>query len=64
MSALLSLFGGALGGVGFLLMLIAAVSRLTGHYYLGGFEVMSLFNGGVGIMVAGCFVKLHLLTLR
>lgn len=64
MSARLSLLGGVLGGAGLLLALIAGASRLTGHYYVGGFELMTLFHGAVGIMVAGCFVKLHVLTLR
>lgn len=55
---------GALGvGIlGVLLTTIAGIWRITGHFHLAGFESMTLFVGGMGLMLIGCFAKLHLLS--
>lgn len=55
------LAGTAAGALGVLICAASGVARVTGHYHLGGFEAMTLFNGGVGLMVAGCLFKLHAL---
>lgn len=44
--------------------LVAGVSRLMGNYYVAGFEAMTMFDGGVGLMVFSCVAKLHLMTHR
>lgn len=54
--------GNAATVVGILLCLVAGVVRLTGSYYLAGFEVMTLLNAGVALMVAAVLFKLELLT--
>lgn len=64
MNTQLSLVGSVLGGLGMLVALIAALARLSGHYHLSGFEAMTIFNGGIGLMVAGCFLKLHVIARR
>lgn len=50
------------GGLGVFLTAAAGIWRVTGHYHLAGFETMTLFVGGMGLMLIGCFAKLHLLS--
>jgi len=47
-----------------LLCLAAMVVRATGSYYMGGYAAMTVFNVGVGLMVAACLAKLHILQGR
>ena len=54
-----ALVGGVTGFTGMLIGLAAIGARLAGHYHLGGFEALTVFQGGVGLLVAGCFFKLH-----
>ncbi len=62
MDKLISLVGTIVGLAGVLLTSVAGIARVTSHYYLGGFEVMTLFVGGMGLMLIGSFAKLHILT--
>jgi hypothetical protein len=55
----LGMLGDLAGALGVLVCLVAGIARLTGKYHLAGFEVMTLFNGGVGLMVAACLAKLQ-----
>lgn len=59
-----SLMGSVTGFAGLLIGLVAIGARLAGHYHLGGFEALTLFQGGVGLLVAGCFFKLHAIASR
>ena len=54
-----NLLGTVSGFAGLLICLVAGAARLSGRYHLGGFEAMTLFNGGIGLMVAACLIKLH-----
>lgn len=49
------------GLIGILLCLIAGLSRLAGHYYLAGFESLTLLNGGMAFMVLGILLKVELI---
>ena len=62
MTNLLLTIGRLLGVVGFVLMVVAVVLRLTGAYWLGGFQVGTLLLGGTAVLVAGCFLLLLVLT--
>jgi hypothetical protein len=62
MDKLIGLGGNVVGVAGALLTAAAGVARVTGHYYLGGFEAMTLFVGGMGLMLIGSFALLHLLS--
>jgi hypothetical protein len=64
MNKLIELVGNLVGVVGLVVCLFAGLTRLTGSFHAGGFETMVLFNVGVGLMVAGCLAKLHLLGTR
>ena len=55
----LSALGSGVGALGCLVAAVAGVARLVGHHHLVGFETMTLFHGGVGLIVAGVFIKLH-----
>ena len=56
--ALLSNIAGILGIV---LCAAAGLSRLTGQFYVGGYEALTVFNGGVGIMLFSALLKLELI---
>ncbi|MES9958377.1 MAG: hypothetical protein ABW086_15120 [Sedimenticola sp.] len=51
----------AAGIVGVLLCAASGLARVAGSYYLAGFEAMTVFNGGVGLMVFSGLLKLELL---
>jgi hypothetical protein len=58
----LNAVGTVLGLLGVLASLAAGLARVTGHHHLIGFESLTLFNVGVGLMVAACLAKLQALT--
>ncbi len=62
MDKIISLGGNIVALAGVLLTATAGVARILSHYHLGGFEVMTLFVGGMGLMLIGCLAKLHSLT--
>jgi hypothetical protein len=56
---------GRLGGlVGVFVSVVAVATRMTGSYWLGGFQVGTLFLAGIAAMVFGCFCFLAVLTTR
>jgi hypothetical protein len=54
--------GNAAAIAGLLLCLAAGSGRVLGAYYIAGFEAMTLYTGGMGLMLAACLAKLHLLA--
>jgi hypothetical protein len=58
MNALLLWFGRAAGLAGFVLCLLALGMRVTGKYWLAGFQVGTLLQAGTAAMVFGalCFL--------
>jgi hypothetical protein len=55
----LSMTAGRIAGFGgVLLCLVAVGTRLSGNYFLGGFQLATLLQAGVAAMVAGCFFLL------
>jgi hypothetical protein len=58
MNKLLLTAGRAAGFGGMLLCLVAIGTRLSGNYFLGGFQLATLLQAGVAGMVAGCFFLL------
>jgi hypothetical protein len=64
MNNLLLLLGRAAGVAGLLLIAVAVVVRLTGAYWLGGFQIGTVLLGGTAALVAGCFALLLVLTSR
>ena len=64
MNTLIGKVGCGVGALGVLLTSATGIWRVTGHYYFSGFETMTLFVGGMGLVLIGCFAKLHVLTSR
>ena len=62
MGKMLNLLGNVIGVTGIIVCTLAGVSRLLGSYHLLGFESVTLFIGGMALMVMSCLVKLHQLT--
>jgi hypothetical protein len=56
---------GRLGGlISVLVAVVAVATRVTGSYWLGGFQVGTLFLAAIAAMVFGCFCFLAVLTTR
>ena len=64
MYALLLWIGRVAGVGGVVLCAVSGATRLSGHYLLGSFELMTLFQAGMAAMIAGCLCFLVLLTER
>jgi hypothetical protein len=60
----LAMAGRILGIVGIVVCAVSALERVSGHYALGGFPVITLFEGGTTVLVAGCFCLLWTLAAR
>ena len=58
MNNLIMMLGRLVGLGGLLLCIVSFGARLTGKYFLGGFQVGTLLAGGIAIMVAGCYCLL------
>jgi len=52
------------GVLAILVCLVAGLARVSGNYYLSGFEVLTLFNTGVALMVFACLLKLQFLQMK
>jgi len=50
------------GLLGLLLCLVSGLLRLSGQHWIGGFETLTLLQGGIAGMVLGCFFLLLALT--
>ena len=64
MQKLFEVIGNIAVVAGLLLCLVAGGTRVMGQFYLLGYEAMTLFVGGIGLMVAACLAELHLLASR
>lgn len=60
----IALAANLVGVLGALLCFVTGLARVTGNYYLAGFEAMTIFSGGIGLMVFGIFLKTDLLLRR
>jgi hypothetical protein len=54
--------GRSAGVIGALVCAMAVVLRITGDYWLGGFQVGTLLLAGSAAMIAGCLCLLWALT--
>jgi hypothetical protein len=58
MDKLLVPLGRLAGSAGIALCAVAAVTRLSGQYFLAGVPAVTLLQGGMAAMIAGCFLLL------
>jgi type IV secretory pathway VirB2 component (pilin) len=59
MDKLFESVGNITAAIGILICLVAGVARLTGNHYVLGYEGITLFIGGIALMVMACLAKLH-----
>ena len=59
MNKAFDIIGNILAVIGVLLCLLSGIVRLSGSYYLLGFETMTIFAGGTGVMVMASLAKLQ-----
>lgn len=64
MEMMLLWIGRLAGVVGIVVCLIAVGSRITGAYWIGGFQTGTLFLAGIAAMTLGCLAHLMVLTAR
>ena len=55
----LTLAGSISGILGALICFIAVLARIAGYYYISGYQSMTVFNIGIGMMVFACLIKLE-----
>ena len=60
----LAWLGRLLGVVGLAVCAVSGIARLAGRYTLDGFPVVTLFQGGIALLVAGCFFLLLVVVAR
>lgn len=51
--------GTVIGALGMLACLVMFGLRVAGQYYLLGMPAATIFLGGIALIVAGCFLKVH-----
>ena len=61
MQQLLNLAGSIAGVLGILVCTVGGLARVSGLYYVAGFQSTTLFMVGTGVMVFACLVKLEVL---
>ena len=59
MKQALSLASRVAGISGMIICAISGLSRAAGFYYLAGFESMTVFIGGIGVLIAACYLNLE-----
>ena len=64
MKQVMGVAGNLLGVLGLVVSLAAVAARLTGNFYILNAETLSVFQGGIGLMVAACLFKLWALEPR
>ena len=62
MQQLLRLTGSVAGVLGVLICAISGLARVSGIYYLAGYEATAIFMAGTGVMVFACLVKLEVMS--
>lgn len=64
MNRMIVSLGNAAAVTGIVLCAVAGVARVAGMYHLGPYQAMTLFTGGMGLMLMGALCKLHALGSR
>ena len=59
MNQILKTSGDLAAILGVAICLVAGVMRLAGQHHIVGIEAITLFTGGIALMVMGCLAKLH-----
>lgn len=62
MTKLIEVVGNILAVVGILVCLVAGIARMMTNWYLMGFESLTIFTVGMGLMLMACLAKLQVLS--
>ncbi len=62
MNALLLTVGRLAGAAGVVMTLVAVVVRVTGHYWVAGYQTGTILLGGMAMMLIGCLSLLAVLV--
>ena len=62
MTHAISVLGNITGFLGVFFCLVSVLTRLLGNYHVLGYELRTLFLGGIALMVMACLAKLHVLA--
>ena len=60
----LGLVANIVASIGVVVCAVAGFSRLLGSYHVLGYEAMTLFIGGISLMVFAMLIKLHIVERR
>ena len=58
----LNILGSFFGIFGLIVCAVSGIARIIGSYHMGGYEAMTLFVAGMGLLVLACFLKLESLA--
>ena len=64
MNKYIELIGNIAAIIGVLVCLVAGLIRLSGNYFIFGFETQTFFLVSIAIMVFACLAKLHVLSVN
>jgi len=59
MHKMIQVIGNIAGILGIAVCLITGIMRMSGHAIVFGFEAITLFIGGIALMVMACLAKLQ-----
>jgi membrane-anchored glycerophosphoryl diester phosphodiesterase (GDPDase) len=62
MQGVLLWIGRLAGFLGTLLMIAAVLWRVSGRYFVGGFQIGTVLQAGIAMLILGCLVYLILLV--
>ena len=64
MNKYIELVGNIAAIIGVLICVAAGLVRVSGNYFLFGFETQTFFLVSIAIMVFACLAKLHVLSVN
>jgi hypothetical protein len=64
MNNFMLVLGRLLGFLGLLISALSMGARMFGNFFVAGFQIGTLFQAGLGAMIAGCLCLLIVLTSR
>jgi hypothetical protein len=59
MHQVLNFTGSTTAAIGILLCAISGLARISGFYYLAGYQSTTIFSVGTGLMVFACLIRLQ-----
>ncbi|OEU63855.1 MAG: hypothetical protein BBJ57_04585 [Desulfobacterales bacterium PC51MH44] len=62
MEKVIDFAGNVTAALGIFICLVAGVARVAGNHYVFGYEAITLFIGGIALMVMACLARLHRLS--